>query len=102
MERMAVGLAVVFEFQAGHAKAHDRGGLCPALIELDKRFQDAIEIFRVVSGRDDEIPRLTVIRRRSPARRLEKAAKLLRLDRAAIERPRAPPFAQQFVNRYGS
>ena len=98
VKRMAILRAIVRHLVRGHAE-RDHGRIFrPALIELHEGAQNFSVIFRIVLRGHDEIPRLCIVGRRSPARRFEHAAQFFLFDGFRVERARAPAMADQIVN----
>src|SRR5262249_28233991 len=64
--RVAVGRFVFGEREFTNGEAQNCGILGPVDVELDKRLQRFIEVFRVIASGDDEVPRLLVTAGGSP------------------------------------
>src|ERR1700740_120492 len=85
MKCVAIRLAIVGKFHRSHTDRQNRSALRPTLIEFDEAFENFLVTFGLVFGCDEKIPRLSVVRRGSPPRRLEKAPQLRGLDGPALQ-----------------
>src|SRR5580704_7562970 len=90
VECMAIGLAIVIKFQLRYRQRENGGLPGPSLVEFNQAIENALVIRGIILGRDDEVPRLSIVGRGRPARRLEKSAQFFGCDWTIRKRARTP------------
>src|ERR1700752_1707695 len=102
---MAIGLAVMIEFQLCNGQRESGGLLGPSLVEFDQAIENVLVIRGIILGRHDEVPRLSVVGGSRPACRLENSAQFFRFHWTIRKGARTPALTDQVMDgntRFGS
>jgi hypothetical protein len=88
-------LMVFGKSQADHTQDQHRCGFGPRLICRHEAGKKLVELVGIFFGRHDIIPRLFVVGRRRPARRLKQGTEVSLCHGTLFETIRAPPVGQR-------
>src|SRR5215470_4349732 len=95
---VSVGSIVFGERQFRDCNRQYRGMFRPVRIKFHQRTERLLEIFTVVTRRDNVRPRLLVVAGRRPSRRFKQASQHFRRDRLVAECPWAPSILNQVLD----
>src|SRR5580700_10964845 len=96
---MAIGLAVVIEFQLRNGQRESGGPLGPSLVEFNQAIENVLVIRGIILGRYDKVPRLSVVGGSRPPCRLEKGAQFFGFHWTIRKGARTPALTDQIMNR---